>query len=240
MKDLHNHTIYSDGINTPEEMVLSAIEKGVDVFGLSDHSYTAFDTEYCMTPDRYDAYIREVQGLKEKYKDQIRILCGIEYDLYSKEVPEGLDYIIGSVHYLKINEEYLPIDLNKETFGNILSKYFNDEPYAMCEAYYESTTRLYENTHCGIIGHFDLITKFNEGNFFFDESHPRYIRAWKDAMAKILKQVKCFECNYGAYNKGLRSVPYLSDPMKAFLQENGGTFINSSDSHKKETIASFG
>ena len=135
---------------------------------------------------------------------------------------------------LKVNEECLPINLNKVAFGNILNRYFDNDPYAMCEAYYESTTRLYENTHCDIIGHFDLITKFNEGNNFFDESHPRYVRVWKEAMAKILQHVNCFECNYGAYNKGLRSVPYLSDPMKAFLKENGGTFICSSDSHKKK------
>lgn len=38
LQDLHMHSAFSDGRNTAEEMVLSAIEKGLTVVGLSDHS----------------------------------------------------------------------------------------------------------------------------------------------------------------------------------------------------------
>ena len=61
-----------------------------------------------------------------------------------------------------------------------------------------------------IVGHFDLVTKFNEVSMFFDENDPRYIEAWQKAMLKLLPKVKRFEINYGAVNKGLRSRPYLS------------------------------
>ena len=36
-----------------------------------------------------------------------------------------------------------------------------------------------------IIGHFDLITKFNEGGKLFDESDPRYVSAWMSALDRI-------------------------------------------------------
>ena len=39
MKDLHMHTVFSDGKNTPEEMVQEAIRRGLDTVGISDHSH---------------------------------------------------------------------------------------------------------------------------------------------------------------------------------------------------------
>ena len=41
--DLHTHTTYSDGRDTPEEMIKEALERGLMCFGISDHSPTPFD-----------------------------------------------------------------------------------------------------------------------------------------------------------------------------------------------------
>ena len=38
--DLHVHSVFSDGMDTPRDIVISAIEKGVKTLGFSDHSYT--------------------------------------------------------------------------------------------------------------------------------------------------------------------------------------------------------
>ncbi|MGA7721105.1 MAG: PHP domain-containing protein [Ignavibacteriaceae bacterium] len=35
--DLHTHTSYSDGFNTPEELVIKAKNAGIDILGISDH-----------------------------------------------------------------------------------------------------------------------------------------------------------------------------------------------------------
>lgn len=238
IKDLHNHTIFSDGRNSAREMVEAAIEKGVGEFGISDHSYTAFDESYCMHPDQYEEYVKTISELKTEYKDKITLLCGIEYDYYSDIIPKT-DYIIGSLHYLKIADEYVPLDLSAEVFEMIGRKYFDDDFYVFCERYYETLSDLYAKTGADIVGHFDLISKFNEGNRFFDENDERYKTAWKKAMLKIVKDIKCFEINYGAYNKGLRSVPYLYGEMKDFLLSNNGEIICSSDSHSTLTIGSF-
>ena len=38
--DLHSHTRYSDcGRDDPEDLVKTAIEAGVEVFGITDHNY---------------------------------------------------------------------------------------------------------------------------------------------------------------------------------------------------------
>ena len=41
-QNLHTHTIYCDGINTPEELVEAAIAKGFDSIGFSGHSYMSY------------------------------------------------------------------------------------------------------------------------------------------------------------------------------------------------------
>ena len=38
MRDLHTHTKYSDGATSPEEMVLAAIDMGLEEIGISDQS----------------------------------------------------------------------------------------------------------------------------------------------------------------------------------------------------------
>ncbi len=237
--DLHNHTIYSDGKNTAEEMILQAIIQGLDRFGISDHSYTFFDESYCMKLEQYDEYSALLHRLKEKYKGRIEFLCGVECDLFSDQIPANLDYVIGSVHYLKVNDEYLVLDWDSDKLQMIAGKYFHHDYYALCEAYYETVSELYKRTHCDIVGHFDLITKFNEGNRFFDENSERYRNAWKKAMLRLIPDVSCFEINYGARNKGLRSQPYLNREMRDFLLAHGGRMIHSSDSHSIDTIGKF-
>ena len=86
--DLHLHTVYCDGRNTPEEMVVSAIDKGFACIGFSGHSFVSFDPGCGMDDRAVAAYRKEILTLKETYKDRIRIFCGIELDSYS-DIPEG-------------------------------------------------------------------------------------------------------------------------------------------------------
>ena len=108
--DYHIHTTYSDGKNTPEETVKAAIEKGMTEIGFSDHSYTFFDESYCLKRDKIAEYKSEIARLKEKYKSQIKILCGIEQDAFAECPAIGYDYSIGSAHYVRLGDEYVPVD----------------------------------------------------------------------------------------------------------------------------------
>ena len=83
LRDFHVHSTYCDGKSTLEETVLAAIEKGIRHLGFSGHSYTPFDEGYCMSPSDTKRYVAEIKTLKEKYKDKIKIYCGIEKDVFS-------------------------------------------------------------------------------------------------------------------------------------------------------------
>lgn len=238
-RDLHTHTLFSDGENTPEEMVLAAIREGIGELGISDHGYTPFDESYCMPLRRYGEYCAVLNALREKYRDRIRLLTGLEQDYFSAPAPAGVDYVIGSVHYLQCGETYVPVDENADILRDAAEKHFGGDPYALCDRYFDTVSRVAEKTGAGIIGHFDLIAKFNQRSPWFDEGHPRYRAAWQKAMLALIPSGAVFEINHGAQNRGLRNVPYLPPEMQAFLRRHGGRMMDTSDSHSTGTLGKY-
>lgn len=239
MQDLHTHSLFCDGKNSPEEMVLAAIDKGLDRYGISGHSFVAFDTSCCMPVEDYPKFKAEMERLKEKYRGRIEILCGIEQDYYSEAGTEGFDYIIGSVHYLEVNGDIFSVDDTPAILEEGCRKHFGGDYYALCEAYFDTVSDIVEKTHCDIIGHFDLVTKFNEKGHYFSESHPRYVAAYKRAVEKLVGYGKPFEINTGAMTRGYRSIPYPAPQIVQYIKECGGSLIYASDAHSREHIAAY-
>ncbi len=235
-KDYHIHTTYSDGKDTPREIIEYAITQGVKELGFSDHSYTAFDESWCIRKDKVDDYFNEITSLKKEYADKISILCGIEQDYYSLLDVSRYDYVIGSVHYLKVADGYIQIDKNIDVVLSAINNYFDKDAYKFIKAYYDTVSNVVEKTRCDIIGHFDLVSKFNEKAPFFNENDARYKALWKNALDRLLKTGKTFEINTGAIARGYKSVPYPNAEMIEYIKANGGNFIYSSDAHKKENI----
>ena len=112
LSNLHTHTTFCDGKSTAEEMVHSAIEKGFVSLGFSGHAYTPFELTSCMTDE--DGYVKEINRLKEVYKKDIEIYLGIEEDAFALVNRSKYEYIIGSLHFLKVNGQILPFDIGNE------------------------------------------------------------------------------------------------------------------------------
>lgn len=233
--DLHVHTTFSDGENTPEEMVRAAIRLGMKTIGFSDHSYTFFDESYCMRKSEIGRYRDCIAELRTRYAGEIEILCGIEQDYYSAESCDGYDYVIGSVHYVKSGRRYIPVDESPELLLSAVRDDFGGDVYRLIGEYYR-TVAAAGTAKADIIGHFDLIAKFNENGALFDEADPRYIAAARDAADRLLETGRPFEINTGAIARGWRSVPYPSKALADYIRERGGRFILSSDSHAADTL----
>ncbi len=236
--DFHMHTTFCDGKNTAEEMVLSAIEKGLEAIGFSGHSFLVTQESWTMDPtDDYAAYRREIRRLKEKYSGQITIYCGIEQDALSPEPTDAFDYRIGSTHFIGDGERNFAVDASPAELVAGVDRMFGGDMYAAARRYFELEGQVLEKTHADIIGHFDLITKYNEGNAYFDTSDPRYRNAAFAALEQLLPYGVPFEVNTGAISRGWRSAPYPELPFLDYIAAHGGSFVLSSDSHKAETIA---
>ena len=244
--DFHAHTNYCDGSNTPAEMVRAAAEQGLKVFGLSGHGYTPYDESYCMLPEEEAAYERDVRALAEEYAGKLEVLCGVEQDCLAGKPARDWDYVIGSVHYIDCGEEggIIPIDESRKLWLEIVDRYFGGDVYAMIEKYYETESIVCRNTDADVIGHFDLITKYNRGGEggckgeLFDEGDPRYIAAWQKAADQLLEADVPFEINTGGMSRGYRTDAYPAKPIRDYIAARGGKFILSSDSHNTETLCS--
>ncbi|MBR3439287.1 MAG: histidinol-phosphatase [Clostridia bacterium] len=234
--NFHTHTRYCDGKNTPEEMVQYALKLGFDSLGFSGHAYTEFDLSYCMTPEETKQYIDEINALKEKYAGRINIYCGTELDFYSPDLGFDYDFTIGSVHYLYVDGEYTPVDSTAEIQLEATQKHFGGDYMSYAEKYFETVSLVAEKLNPDIIGHFDLISKFNEDDCMFDSGNPRYIKAWQTAALKLIEADIPFEINTGAIARGKRKTPYPSLEIAQFINDNGGFFIVTSDCHNGEYL----
>lgn len=234
--NFHTHSVYSDGVDTLEELVIQAIELGFDRLGFSEHSYTYFDESYCLSKEKTAQYKQEVRNLRDKYRDKIAIYLGIEQDLYSEESTNDYDYVIGSVHYVNKDGAFLAIDESAEDLRHYSEKYYDGDIYALVEDYFEAVGS-WADKECDIIGHFDLITKFNEKYPLFSESHPRYQKAAQAALDKILQAGKIIELNTGAMARGWRTSPYPQCNWLEYILANGGQIMLASDCHDSAYLA---
>ncbi len=234
--DLHTHTIYCDGTCSPEQLVLGAIEKGVKVLGICAHSYTEFDLRYCLKKEKYGEFQAEVNGLKEKYKDKITVLCGIEQDYFSTENPVGFDYVIGSVHYIEVNGEFYEIDDSKEILQGLCEKHFGGDYYLLIEKYYSYFDDIALKTGADIIGHLDLITKYNDNESLFSVKDARYVNAYKRAVDSVVKSGALIEVNTGIIAKSNKVEPCPSLEIVEYALAIGGKITFNSDAHSTDNL----
>jgi DNA polymerase (family 10) len=108
---LHNHSTWSDGVHTLEEMALFCKnELKLEYLGICDHYKSAFYANG-LNETRISAQQREIDELNKKLSP-FKIFKGIESDIlydgsldYSDEVLGSFDFIVASVHsVLNMNE----------------------------------------------------------------------------------------------------------------------------------------
>lgn len=237
--DFHTHTTFCDGKSTPREMVESAYRKGFIDFGISGHAdFTMYEAGFGMTDEKMEQYKKELYALREEYAGRMNLYIGIELDILGPL--QKAEYAIGSVHCVEKNGEVLCVDDTEEKLVDGVNRLWQGDWYGMAKDYFEMVSRVYDVTHCDWVGHFDLLTKFNEnpdGSFrYFDATRDAFLEPALAAMKRLNGQGLPFEINTGAISRGYRSVPYPSKFLLKELKSMGGRIILSSDSHSVENI----
>ncbi len=229
----HNHTIFSDGINSAEQMIEEAIKKGLTGIGISDHSYTKFDTRYCMKKDAERDYINYLIRLKERYASRIAVAVGIERDLFSDKIEsEKYDYIIGSVHYILKDGKYYPIDDSKQDEQFLINEVFGGDVLEFARCYYNQVAENVEKHKPDVVGHFDLITKFG----LIDEENEEYRKIVFDTINRIAEYNPIFEINTGAIAKGYRNTAYPAKFILEYLLKKNCRVMINADAHSIDHI----
>jgi len=99
----HVHSYYSDGVNSLEELIAAAGQRGWSFLGLSDHSQSAYYAGGLKPPD-LERQKQEVDARRREHPD-FALFWGVESDIlsdgsldYPDEVLAGFDFVIASVH----------------------------------------------------------------------------------------------------------------------------------------------
>nr|CAG8645163.1 15152_t:CDS:1 [Entrophospora candida] len=239
--------------DTLEEIVLEAIKKGFQVYGLSEHcpryrTKDLYPEESHSSPQElnktFTDYVIEAQRLQNKYKSQIILLIGVESEnIYSNSIFEilqlakdhSIEYCVGSVHHVY----EIPIDFDLKTFEIALEKACekNNLPSSssmeenLFNSYFDLQFHLFKSIKPMIIGHFDVIRKFKQ-DFQLTDSNWEKIERNIDF---VISYGGLFEINSAAYKVGLRDAYPQRDILKLIIRK-GGRFTISDDSHGKNSV----
>lgn len=133
--NLHTHTFRNHhALGEAREYVERAIACGIETLGFSEHAPYRFLHGYTswwhLQPDEMDGYVSEVLSVRDEYKDDIRILLGVEAEYYPSLFDAlicdlrayPIDYMILGQHALG-NEEGMPGTYEKTDSEDMLRLY---------------------------------------------------------------------------------------------------------------------
>ena len=228
--DLHNHTTLCNHANgTVEQYVQRAIELVIDHYGFSDHAPMNFDPKYRMDISQKALYEKWVLDAKEKYKNQIKILLAYEVDylegyILDEIINSKVDYLIGSVHFLKNKNDMWGFD-NPEFIGVYESKDID----TIWLEYFDAIKSMAKTQLFDIVGHFDLIKVFR----FLPKKDIRILA--NDALKQIKKSGMVLEINPAGLRKPIGET-YPSKQLLELAYEMNIDITFGSDAHEIEQV----
>ncbi len=235
MIDLHSHTHFGDGTDSPAAMVEQARNKGITVFGLSEHfprpegyDYPIESFNHRALAGRWFDYVSAVQRLKAAGSDTPMVLMGVEID-YIREKEEWIkaevaafnfDYVIGSVHMVDTwGFDYLHHDWD------------NRDVDALYTRYYEIMIQLVRSKIADFLGHMDLIKVFKH-------THPPARDHMGEAIEVLREAARAgtfIEINTGALRKPCKELSPAPDLIREAARLKI-PFVLGSDAHTGQDI----
>lgn len=241
-QNLHTHCTYCDGSASMETMVQAAVKSGLNSLGFSSHACSSLPMELGeIKKEDIDSYFAEAALLKEKYKNQIEIFVGFEYEsrtAFGMAKPDSrCRYSIGSVHLFEKDGVFYNVDHTPENFLKAAESFGRIK--SLCENYFAELTDFAVHTDFDIVGHYDLVTKFIEKGIedFTQEKWYRDMSLYY--LEHIAQTGKIFEINTGAISRGWRTSPYPSVHLLKRLCELDTPVIISSDAHNPEALTCY-
>lgn len=231
--DLHTHTKYSHGLDTPADMFAAARAKGITLYGFSEHSPRPhsynYTHEYREHLTKYfPIYVREVQELQQQFPQQV--LLGMEMDWMNSELDfiqqsitaYDFDYLIGSVHFLKTwGYDDDPGDWDEQDKSVYSARY---------EEYFLTLARMARSGLFNIAAHPDLIKIFSVDVFrrWLDESSS--LDLVRDALLAVKENGMAMEVSTAGLRKPCKE--FYPGPRIMRLAADLGVDISlASDSH---------
>ena len=246
---LHTHTVFCDGKDDVETMCRTAFEKGLVAIGFSGHApvgKTGFVTDWHIKDERLGEYIDEVNAARLRWEGRLDVYLGLEID-YIKGLRSatdgdtqklGLDYAIGSVHYL-IPPHGAPftVDGSVEEVDKGIAEGYDGDGEAMMNAYWDAVLEMIALGGFDIIGHVDLVKKNNTGTDgnpcrLFDREKETYTKRTEETVRAISSSGLLTEVNTGGINRGKFTETCPSLKILRLLRQYNAPVVITADAHK--------
>jgi histidinol-phosphatase (PHP family) len=250
LRDYHTHNRRcGHAFGEIEDYIKAAIDKNLEEIGISDHfplGAVIDDPEILellkkasMDVEEFPRYIKEIKGLKEKYKNKINIQLSTEVTFYTpgralsrqKEVLkpfiDDMDYLIGAIHDIKWHESpVIPIYEG----SNVLREYGENK---IILEYVNKLSRLVDTNFFDVIAHFDFY------RILIPPNNPKYSQyIWQkllDLLDKIKNKDMAVEINTSGFLKGIGSQHPDDEIIKEMIQRDIPLLLGS-DAHRPDHV----
>ena len=240
--NLHAHTPYGDGHSPARAYVDAAVANGMRTIGISEHAPLGPDVTWTLALDALPAYERELSGLAEEYADEIELLRGLEVDWwpahgewFERIGPSRWDYLIGSVHFVTVDAGTLGVDDSPPIFEKGIRDVFGGDIRAACDAFFECERQAASSGRFQILGHFDLIKKFNRNARYFDTAESWYREMAYTVVDAAAASGIIVEVNTAGLDKAAQEC-YPAPWLIARCVERGVRLTLNSDAHRSAEI----
>lgn len=244
--DFHTHCNFStDSDAKPEDMIQSAIKKGLHHLCLTDHmdlGYPGSTEEEPLFSFCPEHYFQALVPLQEKYVDSshsFHLSIGVELGLRPnrpdlKQQAEQLlsdypfDFVLGSLHLIDDADPYYP-----EFWNTVFS------PSAILRTYFDRMlTALHEFDHFDSLGHIDYLIRYIPAAMGAkDYSYSEFKEVMDEILKILIKKDKALEINTAGLIKGLSCFHPKTEVVKRYLELGGELLTIGSDGHSPDKIA---
>ncbi len=236
--DMHTHSSNShDSSCDMENMILSQLEKGTGVLAVTDH----FDTAWFSIKDVITPVVnsnKQAAELKEKYKDKISVLAGVEVSetFWKPQIYERLkgltrfDVIIGSVHcvrYKDLTMPYAQLDFSKLSRADL---------EGFMDAYFNDMLTMLETLDFDILAHLTCPLRYIRGKYLLDFDLDGYMGKIEQILKKIIEKGIALEINTSSYDTLGDFMPSV-DIIKLYYDLGGRMITLGSDAHIAENAS---
>ena len=238
--DYHLHSSFSGDSDAPME---SMIQKGMEL-GLARMCFTEhMDFEFPVSDIspagifevNLDSYLYDLLTYREKYRDRIRILFGLELGLQAHLAPlqaacaasKPFDFIIGSSHLCAEKDPYQPYFWEGRSEEEALREYFSS-----------IIENLETFTDFDIYGHLDYVVRYAPQQDK-DYCYEKYADLFEHILDLLLENGIGLEINTGGLGYGLREANPCAAILRRYREKGGEIITVGSDAHRPQDLCRF-
>lgn len=245
LANYHAHSTFSDGRQSLETYIKTAIKQGLKAYGCSDHAPILSDFGN-MSFQEMAMYFVEIDRLKALYGEKIQIYKSLEVDYIpnlinvnsNHVVKAKLDYTIGAVHFVDYFGDGTPwgFEGSQANFEKGLNEIFHGDIKTCIQRYYALIREMVTH-HCpDVVAHLDRIKKLNFEDRYFSEKEKWYQEEVINTLEVIAQAGAIMEINTKGYYKGETLDTYPGKWVIEIANELRIPIHLSSDAHHPEDI----